>query len=476
MYMHINRKLLDTFLDIHRNGRSGVLRFEKGSEKRQLVLYKGWLVFAESNLPEEHLIRILVRLGLLPHARVKEIASLMKTGKTSEDAIFALSGSDTQDLEKGRREQAIVILASLWAWDSCEMRFFPGERLIQYRIDLHISLPEALMLAARRAVSGGLIQIPLDFMQATYRMAENCVAKAMDLPLDNSESYVYSLLQEPTRASDILALLPATETKPEEILVRLFLLGMVETEQAAGRPGESDMGEMDSSSVVRQLDDMLSRFASASLYEILSIPPEANQQEIQAAYHGMAKQYHPDRFQSRKFSAESRGKAEQVFTSINRAYITLKDPVLRTDYDEKRLTSESKVEAELKARAAKQSEDEKTAEALYRGGRAFLVKGDFEKAIERLNGCVWLDPEKAVYHHYLGVAESEMPKLRKSAEQHFLKAIELSKVSTASRLELAKLYIKIELWRKAEQQLQEVMIWDPENHEAQKFLAELKKR
>ena len=47
--------------------------------------------------------------------------------------------------------------------------------------------------------------------------------------------------------------------------------------------------------------------------------------------------------------------------------------------------------------------------------------------------------EKAVYHHYLGVAESEMPKLRKSAEQHFLKAIELDTMTTESRLELAKL-------------------------------------
>ena len=473
--MLINRRLLDALLDAHRNRRSGVLRFERGAEKRQLVLHKGLLVFAESNLPEEHLVRILVRLRLLPRARVNEVASLMKAGQTSEEAILTLSGLSTQDLEKGRYEQAVVILASLWAWDSCETRFFPGEGLIQCQTGLQLPLAEAIVLAARRAASGRLIRIPQDFMQGTFRMAGNCAAQAMDLPLNNSETYVYSLLQEPANASDLLALLPATEAKPEEILVRLFLLGMIETEPATGRTGESET-TLESNSVVQQLDDMLSRFETASLYEILSLPPEANQQEIQAAYHQMAKQYHPDRFQSREFPAEARRKAEQAFTCVNRAYITLKDPVSRADYDEKRLIKESKVEAGLKARGAKQSEDEKTAEALYHDGRALLAKGDFEKAVERLKGCVWLDPEKAVYHHYLGVAEAETPKLRKSAEQHFLKAIELNKMTLASRLELSKLYIKVELWRKAEQQLHYLLQLDPENQEVQKLIADLKKR
>ena len=155
------------------------------------------LVFAESNLPEEHLVRILVKLDLLPRAKVNEIASLMKAGKTSEEAILVLSGFGTQELEKGRREQAIVILASLLAWDTCEMRFFPGEDLVRCQLNLGLPLPEALVLAARRAVSERLIQIPQDFMQGTFRRAEDCAATALGFPLNNYESYVYSLLQEP---------------------------------------------------------------------------------------------------------------------------------------------------------------------------------------------------------------------------------------------------------------------------------------
>ncbi|HTY61077.1 MAG TPA: DnaJ domain-containing protein [Acidobacteriota bacterium] len=467
-----NPKLLDIFLDIHKNRHSGILRFEKRQEKRQIVLDKGLLVFAESNLPEEHLVRILVRLELLPRAKVNEIAALMKAGKTSEEAILAFSDSGKQDLEKGRREQAAYILASLWAWDTCDMRFFPGEALVRCGLNLRQPLPEALVLAARRAVASRLVQIPPNFIQSIFRVSEDPTAKAMDYPLNNSESYVYSLLSAPAHGSEVLALLPAMEAKPEGILAQLVLLGMVDAEQVPHQTGETDPAS-EPNSLILQLDSMLSKFESASLYEILSVPPEANQQEIQAAYHQLARQYHPDRFQSQEYSSVSRGKAEQAFAHINKAYTTLKDPVFRADYDEKRLINESKVEVELKARAAKRSEDEKTAEALFQDGRALMAKGDYEKAVERLKGSVWLDPEKAAYHHFLGVAESEMPKLRKSAEQHFLKAIELNKSATASRLELAKLYIKVELRRKAEIQLQELMRWDPDNHEVKKLFVEL---
>jgi curved DNA-binding protein CbpA len=472
--MSINRKLSDTLLEIHKNRRSGVLRFEHGPEKRQLVLDKGLLVFAESNLPDEHLVRVLVRLDLLPRTNVNEIASSMKNGKTSEEAILELPGSDMKNLETGRREQAMIILASLWGWDGSEMRFFAGENLIRCRLNLGLPLPEALLLSARRAVSSRLVRIPADFARGIFRAPEEFKDAALEFPLSNSESYVLSLLKNPLPASEIFALVSAAEATTEDVLMQLFLLGIVDMQPPAGEIDEKSPAT-ESGSTILQLDEMLSKFEAASLYEILSIPAEANQQEIQAAYHALAKQYHPDRFQSQGFSGEARVKADQIFTTINKAYIVLKDPASRVEYDEKRLVSESKVEAGLKAKTAKQSEDARTAEALYRDGRALLAEGEIEKAIERLRGSVWLDPERAVYHHYLGVAEAEMPKLRKSAEQHFLKALELNKLNFASRLELAKLYIKVELRRKAEQQLRELMRWDPENHEAQRLLAELKK-
>jgi curved DNA-binding protein CbpA len=252
------------------------------------------------------------------------------------------------------------------------------------------------------------------------------------------------------------------------------MLGLIDIQVQSSRMGGKS-GALEPAVAFRMLEDMVVSFESASLYGILSIPPEANQDEIQSAYHQLAKQFHPDRFQSADYSDETRGMAEQVFTYINKAYFTLKDPVFRADYDEKRLSKESKVEAELKARGSTQSNDEQTAEAIYREGRTLLNNQDYEKAVEHLKACVWLCPNKPKYNHYLGVAESEIPKLRKSAEQHLLKAIELDNTAVVSRIELAKLYIKAMLRRKAELLLHELIRWDPHNREIQKLMDELRR-
>jgi curved DNA-binding protein CbpA len=467
-----NRKLLDVLLDLHKNERSGVLRVERGSEKKQLVLNKGLLVFAESNVPAEHLVKIIVKLNLLSRTKMNEIAALMKSGKTSEEAILSMSGLETQSLEKGRYEQAITILASLLSWDACEMRFYSGEDIVRYHLNLYLPLLEAVVISARRAISNRMVPIPANFMQGVIRATGTSAEINCIFPLNNVEAYVYSLLHKPANAGEVLALIPSTEENPQQILLRLFLLGLVESNEPLSQSGGSL--SVESSSAVKMLEDMIVSFGSASLYDILSVAPDANPDEIQAAYHQMAKQYHPDRFQSSDYSADARNRAEQVFTYINKAYLTLKDPVFRADYDEKRLKMESKVEAELKARAGGQADDEKTAEAIYRDGRNHLANGDFEKAVEHLKACVWLCPNKAKYNHFLGVAESEIPKLRKSAEQHLLKALELDNTSAGTRLALARLYIQVTLRRKAELQLQELMHWDRENPEVLKLLTELK--
>ena len=471
--MPMNDRFLNVMLEIHSAGRSGVLRVEKGAEKKQIALNRGRLVFAESNLPDEHLARIAVKLNILPRTKVNEFAALMKGGKTSEEAVLELSNSGMQDLERCRREQAIVILASILSWTVCETHFYPGENLVRYRLDLALPLPEALVISARRAISDRIIRIPSGFMKAVLCRVADSSARILDFPLNEAESYAYSVLHEPTHAAEVLAIIPDADVKPEEILLRLISLNLIKLQATSAQTG-GKYPAWEPGFALTMLEDMLVSFESASLYEILSVAPDASPDAVQSAYHQLAKQLHPDRFQSKEFAPEIRTKAEQVFTYINKAYFTLKDPVFRADYDEKRLATESRVEAELKARGAAQSDDAKTAEAIYHEGRTLLNNGDFEKAVEHLKACVWLCPATAKYNFYLGVAESEIPKLRKSAEQHLVKALELDNTLMASRLELAKLYIKVMLPRKASAQLQELMRLDPHNREVQLLADQLK--
>jgi hypothetical protein len=468
--MKINRKLLEILLDLHSKKRSGIFRIQKDAGKKQLVLHNGLLVLAESNLPQEHLAWIMVTLNLLPRTKLNEIASSMKTGRTSEEALIELFGSRLADIERGRREQALLIISSILVWEDCDFRFYAGEGLVRFQLNLGIQLPELIVASVRQAIAMHLLNAPSRFIGRVFRVTEDSVI--LGLPLNQAESNVYSLLQTPTKAADLLRAIPATIPKPEGVLLFLYFLGLIafHPDQAEGDQTAARL-ETVADPLVEKLEELLHRLDSASLYEILSVETDASQENIQAAYHEQARQLHPDRFQTGEYSADIRGKAQQVFARINQAYMTLKNPASRVSYDEQ--WAKQRASAAGPKPGADQSAE--TAEALFREGKSLLAQGDLKIAVERLKGSVWLCPDKAAYSYYLGIAESRIPKLRKSAEQHLLKAIELEDSSPDSHLALAKLYIDVNLPRKAEMHLKQVLGWDRENTEALNLLAGLKK-
>jgi curved DNA-binding protein CbpA len=459
--------LVQTLLELHRTQGSGVLRIERIKEKKQLVLKEGMLAYAESNLPQEHLARIMVSADLLPKDNLKEITALMKAGKTSEAAIKESCHCDAQILTKGRYEQAMAILASLLDWEEYTTHFYPGENLVRYQVSLSLALPELLVLSARRAFKDRSLNLRSELSQDILSLDQSFNRKDICFTLNQEESYVCSLLSENMNAADLLSLIPAGEAAPEELLRRLICLGLIKIE-----PKISSSSELNP--LVTEIEEMALRFENANAYAILSVKTDAAQVEIQAAYHELAKRFHPDRFQSIDFSVQDRVKAEQLFTSINTAYTLLRDPLTRASYDETRIAKESAFDAALKSKAAK-SEEEAQVEALFQEGRASLARRDFPKAVEQLKNCAWFNPKKASFNYYLGLAELEISEFRKSAEQHLLKAIELESMSVDSHLALAKLYIKVMLPRKAEIQIHEALQLDPQNAEAHKLLNELGK-
>jgi curved DNA-binding protein CbpA len=59
-------------------------------------------------------------------------------------------------------------------------------------------------------------------------------------------------------------------------------------------------------------------------FEVLKVPGNATPEEIQAAYHRLAKQWHPDRFQG-----PEQADAERRFREVALAFAALKDPAQR---------------------------------------------------------------------------------------------------------------------------------------------------
>jgi tetratricopeptide (TPR) repeat protein len=263
--------------------------------------------------------------------------------------------------------------------------------------------------------------------------------------------------------------MPAGAASPGEILFRLVLLGLVRV-QAAEADARLDRQD---DSLASEIEQTLRRYEIADYYDILSVAADAGQDAIKAAYHQLARQYHPDLFQGDRFGAAVRRNVERLFTYITAAYTTLGDPAARAVYDEQRLVAGSKLEAALHARAGADTDKEMSAGALFRIGQQLMAGQNFEKAVLTLGECVFLKPEVSKYRRALAYAQTEIPRHRKDAEQNLLKAIELDPMDLESYVALGQLYLRVNLPRRAEAQFRHVLRLDPGNREAEKGLKAL---
>jgi len=473
--MFVHSKLPGVLLDLAHKRQSGVLRVQQASAKKQLVLNKGILAFAESNLPDEHLVRIMVDLDYLKKSDISEVISLMKTGKNCEEAVTAVNQSGRETVESAVREHIIVVLSSMLGWPECKMRFFNGENLIENRTSMKMSMPEALVFSARRAASRQLINLPEEFLLGTIVSNKAVSVKNMGFPLNESESYAYARAHDSISAHELMPLIPAADATPEEVLQSLYALGLIDAKPSQDVPYSDAKESVVNESYLEIIEDLLAHFENAGLYETLSVEKDASRNQIQDAYHDLARKYHPDRFQSEKFSNSLRSQVEQVFSFINTAYVTLRDPGLRFNYDEKIRKEGDRTKDPKKAKTSTNAAEAETIESLFRLGRRSLTQREFEKAAKELKSCVHLRPENAQYNYFLGLAESEVPSLYKSAEQHFFKVIELEPSAVDTRIALVKLYLKVRLRRKANLMLDEVLRWDPDNPKAVKLREQINK-
>ena len=326
-----NGKLTAILLNVHKTRRSGILRVETKTEKKQLALDEGRLAFAESSLPGEHLAKIMAEKKLIPAMRLRELTAAMKKGKSSEDAILETPGVKPQDVATGVTEQAVSILATLWKWNDCTMNFYAGENLISRKVKAGLSLPEAIISSARYAAAKRLYTAPRGFLEGRFEAVGTLSSGAGEIPFNDMESSVLVNLKKPMTTMNLMTQAASLSGNPEEALLSLTATGLIRFQSL----DEIMQNASDPDAMVIILESVLRRIETADHYEVLSIPRGASASDLQEAYHRMAMQLHPDRFQSNDFSEEIMLKAQTAFAAINEAYLVLKDPVTRKEYNER---------------------------------------------------------------------------------------------------------------------------------------------
>lgn len=135
-------------------------------------------------------------------------------------------------------------------------------------------------------------------------------------------------------------------------------------------------------------------------YDILELQPGAQPDEIKAAYHRLAKQWHPDRFPPGPKKAE----AEARFRQLSEAFAMLKDVGRRAEVEEE-VARASTVPAPNPAMGAEPTpaKDPRTKEPQdwYADALVAREEHDLDRALGLIQYAIRLDPRRPEFHMLL---------------------------------------------------------------------------
>jgi len=470
-----DRTLAQVLSDVLRIGRSGALKISKGSMIRQLFIERGRIIrYAASNLMAESLSEHLRQQGRFHAEQMRQATTSKRSNELLSSALLRLGFLDPEihkDLVRAMIEKVVLGAAQ---WQGAAFEYREGELPFACLDDAGLPVPIAVLSLARHAADLALLRDALGDGGLRVRMKPAAALPLEQVPLDPAEGFLVSRADGSLTVREILLMSPLPQEETERALCGLILSGVLmvdgaQSEEAVSPatrpvPADSDAGSArrptpraTPSKPSGAVEEALQRYAALAgqnFYQVLGVVPGASESEIRHAYYSLAKRLHPDKFSDE----ETKTRVEKLFAAITEAYATLSKPESRKDFDQTLQQVAAKASPEISPAAlARQN---------FLAGKAHLEKHEMAKALSFFEHAAQQDPGREEYFRYLAMVQSTNPRLRREAEQNFLKAIELNPTSAESYALLGLLYRRIGRLDLGDEYLQRALSWDPTNETA----------
>ncbi|UCG94412.1 MAG: DnaJ domain-containing protein [Candidatus Aerophobus sp.] len=443
--------------DIYFHRKSGPLIFKYEDIQRYLFFHEGFLVFAKITHPQELLGEVLYKLGKISKKTYSKIdsyidpmlkigESLMKEGLLSEDDLYA-----------GLAYQMREVTLNIFPYFGGKFKFQERGKFAEEEFKSKISIPDLIEEGIRRMKSFSQLEKLME-KKVPFPTSEELIDR-----LTEEEWKIIETIDGITPAADLIH---AGDFSPELFWKSLYLsycLNIIDIKDVEKVPVKKEKVEKAAFEVkdkkLAEVIAMSAQLSTMDYYQILNVPENSSTYQIKLAYFRLAREYHPDCF-SKDLPSDIRGKIEDVFGHITKAYETLSDEKKKQDYDSKREVSPDLSGKEL----------EKEADIKYRQGRTLYNQERYEEALKLLEEAVRLKKNKAVYFLVLGKTKSKVPPFHKKAEEDFQKAIILEPSNPECYVGLGTYYKEEGFLDKAKKQFKKALEVDPEHKIALKEL------
>lgn len=470
---------------------SGSLRLSAGEKKANVYFQNGSIAFAVSNAKAFRLFSILLAqekidrgvLARYPNFAndVELAARLCADGVLTKEAVDAAVVSQIEEL-----------MIDALTWTEGEWVFSPLARL---REELNYDINDFRILADyARCVPANVVSQRFKSVKEAFALVPG---RERELYLQAHEEFVRSQFGSlPLTIEEVREKCAMPETGLLQALYVLWLGGVLVRAGWNAAFSAAKIAEIRGArvSLVREavrpdlpqpepvpepekpaeisLDEYLARVESAaSLYEVLAVGQNADVPEIKSRYFEMAKLFHPDRYH--RESPDLLRRIQVAFTDIAHAYETLKESDSRRTYDFK---LQKETEKKAKEQAAGGRAVSGPAVESFEHGVAKLDGGDHEAAAGFFSRAVHYDPQNAVYRFYLGKALAADERRRHKAEAEMQAAARMDPKNADIRIGLARFFIDMKMFKRAQGELQRFLETTPGHKEAADLLRTIKDR
>jgi len=429
---------------------NGVLRLESGKKKKAIALRDGRPVAVKSNLVNECLGNILVRMEQISPEDMAESLRRVKRGEGLQgDILVAMQLLSVEDVAAALVAQAEEKLFEIFEWPSGHFDWETGARLEGGNaLALEKSAANMILDGVRRRVSIGQVDAFLEARAHLFiAQGESPFYRFQEIDLDPGEQLLLRALDGTMRLRDL---------GDQGESIRRTLYGLLVTEMlelrekaSAAQPAVRssaatteasapiEIGNDPVESVLRtELAQMAARLRGKSYFEVLGVPESVSDDGVRRAYVELAKRTHPDRYSNA--SDAVRRLSEEIFGLVSKAHETLSESRRRTEYLlERRRGERAAAELEEGQRAVQ-------AELQFQQGEVKLKRRDFPGAVECFQWAVKLYPEEGEYHAHLGwaryLAEPNDRAVLKDALENVKKGAKLAPDREKPYLYLGRLY------------------------------------
>jgi len=469
------KSLAELISDIQQTSGSGALRLTRGRAKAVIYFEDGSTIFAISNIRAHRLSEFLKRTaaadersfgGLSSDANDEQVlAHLTKHGTIKAEEVSVVRANHVTD-----------ILRTVFLWTEGNWQF---EARVRVAGDLRVSVDTSrLLLESTRHLPAAYIRAHLADRDEQIQTTQQ---NGHSLSLSPGEAFVLSRVAAPISIKELLTLGGMPEEETLRAIYGLRSAGLLIRAASSTNRGKQ-AGASPRVSEPESLEAFLARIdRAADYYEMLNVDRAATFDEVRNAYHGLARNYHPDRFH--QADEALRSKIDSAFARIARAYEVLRDQSDRASYDEKLAAQSAATKppergASTSTLAPKvntqKTGNEDRAEASFQKGLTAVKENQPQHALRLFAEAASLEPRRARYRAEYGRALINDPQTRRIAEIELQAAIALEPNNISYRIALAELYKALGLRRRAEGELQRALVADPHSDAARKLLSTLK--